>query len=106
MRTMSMREDRREWQLTYRHPPHFDDHALGLTGAAYTNNDLNQPSTATTLFDIDTTLDQVVIQSPPGNGILVATGKLGSMQRSRRLRHLQPSRLRVTMQNRAFASLG
>ncbi len=26
---------------------------------------------------ITTTLDQLVIQSPPGNGILVATGKLG-----------------------------
>ena len=51
--------------------------ALGVTAAAYTNNDLNQPSTGTTLFDLDTTLDQVVIQSPPGNGILVATGKLG-----------------------------
>ena len=51
--------------------------ALGVTAAAYTNNDLNQPSTGTTLFDLDTMLDQVVIQSPPGNGILVATGKLG-----------------------------
>ena len=51
--------------------------ALGVTAAAYTNNDLNQPSTGTTLFDLDTTMDQVVIQSPPGNGILVATGKLG-----------------------------
>ena len=29
------------------------------------------------MFDLDTTQDQVVIQSPPGNGILVATGKLG-----------------------------
>ena len=28
------------------------------------------------MFDIDTALDQVVIQSPPNNGILVATGKL------------------------------
>ena len=33
--------------------------------------------TATTLFDVDTMQDQIVIQSPPGNGILVATGKLG-----------------------------
>ncbi len=51
--------------------------APGVTGAAYTNNDFNQASTGTTLFDLDTTLDQIVIQSPPGNGILVATGKLG-----------------------------
>ncbi len=34
-------------------------------------------NTATTLFDLDTTLGQVAIQSPPGNGILVATGTLG-----------------------------
>lgn len=49
---------------------------VGVTGAGYTNNDLDA-TTATTLFDIDTTLDQVVIQSPPNNGALVATGKLG-----------------------------
>ena len=49
--------------------------ALGVTGAAYTNNDLDA-STATTLFDIDSTLDQVSIQSPANNGILVATGRL------------------------------
>ncbi|MGN9813478.1 DUF4394 domain-containing protein [Micromonospora sp. BQ11] len=50
--------------------------ALGLTGAAYTNNDLD-PNTATTLFDIDTTLDQVAVQSPANTGQLAATGKLG-----------------------------
>jgi hypothetical protein len=49
--------------------------ALGVTGAAYTNNDLDA-NTGTTLFDIDTTLDQVSLQSPPNNGSLVATGKL------------------------------
>ena len=58
-------------------PPAMAVLALGVTAARYTNNDLNQPSTGTTLFDLDTTMDQVVIQSPPGNGILVATGKLG-----------------------------
>ena len=63
--------------LTYTAPPATPVAALGVTAAAYTNNDLNQPDTGTTLFDLDTTLDQVVIQSPPGNGILVATGKLG-----------------------------
>ena len=47
----------------------------GLTGAAYTNNDLD-PNTGTTLFDIDTVLNQVVIQSPPNAGSLVATGLL------------------------------
>lgn len=50
--------------------------ASGVTGAAYTNNDLNA-DTATTLFDLDTNLDQVVIQSPANSGSLAATGKLG-----------------------------
>lgn len=63
--------------LTYTVPPAAPVPAPGITAVAYTNNDLNQPATGTTLFDLDTTLDQVVIQSPPGNGILVATGKLG-----------------------------
>jgi hypothetical protein len=49
--------------------------AAGITGAAYTNNDLDA-NTATTLFDIDSALDQVVLQSPPNNGSLAATGKL------------------------------
>jgi hypothetical protein len=50
--------------------------ARGVTGAAYTNNDLNG-ATNTTLFDINTATDQVVIQSPANNGFLVATGNLG-----------------------------
>ena len=50
--------------------------APGVTGAAYTNNDL-AADTATTLFVLDTTLDQVVIQSPANSGSLAATGKLG-----------------------------
>ena len=50
--------------------------ATGVSGAAYTNNDVD-PNSATTLFDIDATLDQVVIQSPPNNGVLAPTGKLG-----------------------------
>jgi Domain of unknown function (DUF4394) len=49
--------------------------AMGITGAAYTNNDLDA-DTGTTLFDIDTMLDQVAIQSPPNNGSLAATGLL------------------------------
>lgn len=50
--------------------------ATGVTGAAYTNNDLD-PDTATTLFDIDTRLDQVVLQVPANAGTLSPTGKLG-----------------------------
>ena len=47
-----------------------------MTGAAYTNNDAD-PNTATTLFDLDSALDQTVIQSPANSGQLAATGKLG-----------------------------
>lgn len=50
--------------------------ALGVTGAAYTNNDLSS-QTATTLFDLDTTADQVSVQSPANAGHLAPTGKLG-----------------------------
>ena len=50
--------------------------ATGIVSAAYTNNDLDA-STATTLFDLDSTLGQVALQVPPNNGSLAATGKLG-----------------------------
>jgi hypothetical protein len=49
--------------------------ALGIVAAAYTNNDLDA-LTATTLFGLDSSLDQIAIQSPPNNGSLAATGKL------------------------------
>jgi Domain of unknown function (DUF4394) len=49
--------------------------APGIVGAAYTNNDLD-PSTNTTLYNLDSTLDQIVVQSPPNSGALVANGKL------------------------------
>jgi hypothetical protein len=92
--------------LTYMPPPAVAVAAAGVTGAAYTNNDLNQPGTATTLFDLDTTLDQIVIQSPPGNGILVATGKLGVDAGAQAGFDIY-SRLvgGVAVANRAFASL-
>ena len=50
--------------------------ALGITGSAYTNNDV-VADTATTLYALDTNLDQIAIQSPPNDGTLAATGKLG-----------------------------
>lgn len=50
--------------------------ATGITGAAYTNNDLDT-TTATTLFVIDTERDQVSIQSPANAGTTVPTGALG-----------------------------
>jgi hypothetical protein len=48
----------------------------GVTGAAYTNNDLDA-ATSTTLFDLATTTDQVVIQAPANAGTLSATGATG-----------------------------
>jgi hypothetical protein len=49
--------------------------APGITGVAYTNNDAD-PNTVTTLFNIDTVLDQLNIQAPPNLGTLNPTGKL------------------------------
>lgn len=50
--------------------------ASGIVGAAYTNNDAD-PNTATTLYDLDSLLDQVAIQAPPNAGSLNPVGKLG-----------------------------
>ena len=49
--------------------------ATFVTGSAYTNNDLS-PDTATTLYALDSALDQIALQSPPNDGTLAATGKL------------------------------
>jgi hypothetical protein len=46
-----------------------------VTGSAY-NND-GDPDTATTLFTLDPSRDQVAIQSPANAGLLAATGTLG-----------------------------
>ncbi|MDQ3629343.1 MAG: DUF4394 domain-containing protein [Actinomycetota bacterium] len=59
--------------LTY---PPLPEVATGITAAAYTNNDLDA-DTSTTLFDVDTNLHQVAIQSPANSGQLAATGKTG-----------------------------
>ncbi|MFD4245716.1 DUF4394 domain-containing protein [Streptomyces sp. NPDC058525] len=50
--------------------------ATGVTGAAYTNNDLNA-ATATTLFDLDTMINRISLQSPANAGTLAPTGNLG-----------------------------
>jgi hypothetical protein len=92
--------------LTYTAPPALPVAALGVTAAAYTNNDLNQPGTGTTLFDLDTMLDQVVIQSPPANGILAATGKLGADAGAAAGFDIFSDLMRgVTIDNFGFASL-
>lgn len=49
--------------------------ASNVVGAAYTNNDL-VANTSTTVLDIDTAMDQIVLQSPANSGTLAATGKL------------------------------
>jgi hypothetical protein len=51
--------------------------ATGIGGAAYTNNDVD-PATGTTLFDIDASLDDLVVQNPPNSGTLVKVADLGS----------------------------
>jgi hypothetical protein len=58
--------------------------ATGVTAAAYTNNDADggpapagQPangSTGTTLYDIDTVKDSLVLQNPPNSGTLSPVG--------------------------------
>ncbi|MFC7305654.1 DUF4394 domain-containing protein [Streptomyces monticola] len=58
-------------------PPAPGATALGVTAAAYTNNDLDA-ATGTTLFDLDSALDQISVQSPANNGSLAPTGKLGT----------------------------
>jgi len=50
--------------------------AMGVTAAAYTNNDVEM-TTATTLFDLDTMADRVSLQSPANDGTLAPTGNLG-----------------------------
>jgi len=47
--------------------------APGVAAAAYTNVD-SDPATGTTLYDIDATVDQLVVQNPPNNGTLVQIG--------------------------------
>lgn len=48
----------------------------GVTGAAYTNNDLVD-TTGTVLYDISTASDQLLLQSPANSGALVPVGGLG-----------------------------
>ena len=50
--------------------------ATGIAGAAYTNNDVD-PATGTTLYDIDTTLNELLIQNPPNDGTLTRVAALG-----------------------------
>lgn len=47
-----------------------------IVGSAYTNND-RDPTTGTTLYNIDAATDGLYIQSPPNNGTLTLVGPLG-----------------------------
>jgi hypothetical protein len=79
--------------------------ALGIVGAAYTNNDLDL-STATTLFDLDATLDQIAAQAPANNGTLSATGKLTvDTGEAAGLDIYSTLRRGITVGNQAFAVL-
>ena len=79
--------------------------ALGIVGAAYTNNDLD-PRTATTLFDLDATLDQIAAQAPANNGTLSATGKLTvDTGEAAGLDIYSTLRRGITVRNQAFAVL-
>ncbi len=50
--------------------------ALGVAAVAYTNNDTDA-STGTTLYDLDSVADQLVIQAPPNDGVLGTVGAVG-----------------------------
>lgn len=56
-------------------PPATATTATGIVGSAYTNNDLDA-NTATTLYALDSKLDQIALQVPANAGTLNATGKL------------------------------
>ena len=52
--------------------------ALGVAGAAYTNNEVvGNAATATVLYDIQASTDRLLIQSPANNGTLANVGSLG-----------------------------
>lgn len=80
--------------------------AVGLTGAAYTNNDTN-PNTGTTLYDIDSNLDILATQNPANAGDLQMVGALG-VDTSPNVGfdiYTSENRFGAAMDNRGFASL-
>ena len=63
--------------------------ALGINGSAYTNNDLDA-NTATTLYALDTNLDQIALQVAAERRHAVGHRQAhGRCRRRQRLRHLQ-----------------
>ena len=47
-----------------------------IVGSAYTNSD-NDPTTGTTLYNIDSSSNMLTVQNPPNNGTQVGVGPLG-----------------------------
>ena len=78
--------------------------ALGIVGAAYTNNDLAS-ATATSLFVLDANLRQIALQSPANAGFLVATGQLGVAPTAGGFDVYSVLRAHVTVAQRALAAL-
>lgn len=78
--------------------------AMGVVGAAYTNNDV-AAATNTTLYVLDSNLDQVSTQSPANTGILVANGKLGVDATAAGFDIYSVLRGDVTVAQRALAAL-
>ncbi|MES2682565.1 MAG: DUF4394 domain-containing protein [Pseudomonadota bacterium] len=79
----------------------------GVTAAAYVNNDLSTV-TATTLYDINVSTGQVVVQSPANSGIVVASGSLavpGLTGNASFDIHSDLNEAGETISNRAFAAL-
>lgn len=77
----------------------------GVTAAAYTNNDL-AATTGTTLFDVNTANDTLVVQSPANAGTLAMTGQLTVDAGSNAGFDIYSTvRNGTTVDNRAFAAL-
>ncbi|HET9907314.1 MAG TPA: DUF4394 domain-containing protein [Anaerolineales bacterium] len=71
--------------------------SLFVNGAAYTNPD-NDPTTGTTLYDIDTSLDILASQVPPNDGVLNTIGTLG-------LSVNEPAGFDISLSGMAYAAL-
>jgi hypothetical protein len=71
--------------------------APAVSAAAYTNPD-NDPTTGTTLYDIDSALDILVTQSPPNAGTLNTVGALGISFR-------KPAGFDISLSGMAYAAL-
>jgi hypothetical protein len=80
--------------------------ASGVTAVGYTNNDTDAAS-ATTLFDLDTALDRIAVQSPANAGSLAPTGGVPDVKADAGLDvYSTLDRNGRTVDNDAFATVG